>query len=219
LFESGCCGNFVSMKIIKNWGWSDYRIIALWLGIFFLTHSFMSGADHFLALTPEAMGKYFSYKWILIAHITAGGGALVLGPFQFWKRLQQGNWKVHRVIGVLYLLAVLVSSVCAVILAYTTAYAINWAYAFSLQVWVSVWIIATFIAYGSALTKRFKLHKEWMTRSYIVTVAFIVSGLMVKLPLIQQLGSFAEISPSLFWFGWSVPLFVYEVVLAAKRKN
>jgi hypothetical protein len=208
--------NFVCMKYLN---WSDYKIIILWLGIFFLTHSFMRGADHFLKLTPEAMGKYFSYKWILIAHITAGGGALVLGPLQFWKRLQGGSWKVHRTIGILYLLAVLVSSVCAVILAYTTAYTINWPYAFSLQVWVSVWIIATIIAYRSALIKKFKLHKEWMTRSYIVTVAFIVSGLLVKLPVTQQLGSFAEISPSFFWFGWSVPLFVYEMILSTRRKS
>lgn len=197
----------------------DLFRVMLWLGILGITWTFMHGADHFLELTPEALGKYFNLKWVLIAHITAGGGALVLGPLQFWEALRSRGWKLHRVLGLLYLLAILVSGTGAVILAFTTAYAVNWAYAFSLQVWVSVWFIATFIAYRSALQKKFKLHKEWMTRSYMVTLAFIVSGLLLKSSFVQQLGSFEDISPSFFWMGWAVPLFIYEVVLSARRKS
>jgi uncharacterized membrane protein len=179
----------------------------------------MRGADHFLTLTPEALGKYFTRKWILIAHITAGGGALVIGPIQFWKKLRTRYIKLHRWIGFAYLLAILVSSVCAVILAFTTSYEVNWAYAFSLQVWVSVWIISTVIAYITAIRKQFKLHQEWMTRSYIVTLAFIISGLTLRYLLRINFGTFEAISPSLFWMGWSVPLFVYQVVLSWKVSN
>ncbi len=193
--------------------------VLLWLAILGLTHTFMRAADHFLELSPEAMGKYFNLRWILILHITAGGGALVLGPLQFWKRLQGGSWRLHRVLGLLYLLAILASSACALILAFTTAYKINWAYAFSLQVWVAVWVITTFIAYRCALKKRFLSHKEWMMRSYLVTFAFIVSGLLLKTDYVQQLGTFDEISPSFFWMGWSVPLFGYEVLLSFRRKS
>lgn len=197
----------------------DIFRVLLWLGILGITWSFMHSADHFLELTPEALGKYFNLRWVLIAHITAGGGALVLGPLQFWEALRSRGWKLHRVLGLLYLLAILTSGTCAIILAFTTAYEVNWAYAFSLQVWVSVWFIATFIAYRSALQKKFKLHKEWMCRSYIVTLAFIVSGLLLKTSFVQGLGSFADIAPSFFWMGWSVPLFIYEIVLSARRKS
>ncbi|MBL0740641.1 hypothetical protein [Chryseolinea lacunae] len=51
-----------------------------------------------------------------------------------------------------------------------------------------------------------------MTRSYLVTLAFVVSGLILKMPFVQKLGSFEEISPSLFWLGWAVPLYVYEII-------
>lgn len=179
----------------------------------------MSGADHYLQLTPEALGKYFARRWILIGHITAGGGALILGPLQFWSRLRARYIKLHRWVGVGYLLAILVSSVCAVVLSLTTAYAVNWAYAFSLQVWVSVWIIATVIAYQAALQKKFKLHQEWMTRSYIVTLAFIVSGLTLKYLLHIGFGTFEDIGPSLFWMGWSVPLFIHQVWLSTKANK
>lgn len=197
---------------------TDIMPLLLWITVVSLTWLFMHGADHFLQMTPEALGKYFKLRWILIAHITAGGGALVLGGLQFWPALRNYSWKIHRTVGILYLLAILVSSAGALILALTTVYEVNWAYAFSSQVWVSVWISATFIAYYAAIKKKFKLHKEWMTRSYIVTLAFIISGLSLKLPVVQQLGSFEDISPSLFWMGWAVPLYIYEVILSSKRK-
>jgi len=208
-----------NITVTKPFGISDLITLLAWAGIIFLTWSFMHGADHFLQLTPEALGKYFNVKWILILHITAGGGALVSGPIQFWERLRNRYRKLHRVIGILYLLAVLASSACAVILAFTTAYAVNWAYAFSVQVWVTVWITSSFIAYYTARKRKFKLHKEWMTRSYIVTLAFVVSGSLLKLPVVQQLGEFADISPSFFWLGWAVPLYIYEVVLSYRRKS
>ena len=198
---------------------TDLGPLFIWVLIIFLTWLFMHGADHFLLLTPEALGKYFKLKWVLIAHITSGGGALVLGFIQFWPKLRNFSWKLHRIIGFLYLLAILLSSSCAVILAFTTAYEVNWAYAFSLQVWVSVWISATAIAYYAIIKRNVNLHREWMVRSYIVTLAFIISGLAIKIPYVQNLGSFADISPSLFWMGWSVPLYVYQIVLSSKKKQ
>ncbi|MVT06723.1 DUF2306 domain-containing protein [Chitinophaga tropicalis] len=190
--------------------------VVFWLIIFGLTRSFMSDADHFLELTPEALGKYFPLRWVLIAHITGGGGALILGPMQFWSRFRARYIKLHRWVGIGYLLTILLSSVCAMILSFTTAYDVNWAYAFSLQVWVSVWIISTVIAYRAALQGKFKLHREWMTRSYIVTVAFIISGLTLKYLLKTGFGTLEDTSPSLIWMGWSVPLFAYEVILSFK---
>lgn len=198
---------------------TDAIPLVIWILVFFVTWTFMYGADHFLELTPDAMGKYYEFKWILIAHITAGGGSIVLGIVQFWKKLRNYSWKLHRFIGFLYLLAVLVSSLCAVILAFTTSYEVNLPYAFSLQIWVSVWISATVLAYFFAIKKKFKLHQEWMTRSYIVTMAFVISGLILKTSYVQNLGSFKDISPSLFWFGWAVPLYVYEIIKSSIQKN
>lgn len=198
---------------------ADVARIAFWALIVFLTWLFMHGVHHFLQLTPAALGKYFQYKWIIIAHITAGGGSLVLGLIQFWPKLRSYSWLLHRIIGTLYLLAVLASSVCALILAFTTAKEVNWPYAFSLQVWVTVWISATAIAYYAAVKHKFVLHRQWMVRSYMVTLAFIISGLALKLPVIKTLGNFEDISPSLFWMGWSVPLYIYQVILASGAKK
>ncbi len=195
---------------------TDILTFSIWALVLFITWTFMHGADHFLDLTQESLGKYYDYKWVLIAHIMAGGGAIISGMLQFWKKLRNYSWKLHRFVGFVYLLAVLTSGFCAVILAFTTAYKVNLPYAFSLQVWVSVWVTSTFIAYYAAIKKKFQLHREWMIRSYIVTIAFVISGLIIKIPSIRQLGSFEEISPSLFWLGWAVPLFIYELIRGIK---
>lgn len=218
------------LKLFRQHNMRDFKLkktdivpFIIWLLVIFITWTFMHGADHFLELTPEALGKYYDYRWILISHITAGGGALIIGFVQFWKKLRNYNLKLHRVIGFLYLLAVLVSSSCAVILAFTTSYEVNLAYAFSLQVWVSIWISSTALAYYFVIQKKFELHKEWMIRSYIVTMAFVISGLIFKIPYVQNLGSFEDISPSLFWLGWAVPLYIYEIIRSSgqlkKRKT
>lgn len=195
---------------------ADIFPLLIWFAVFFMTWLFMHSADHYLKLTPEALGKYFKLRWVLIAHITAGGGALITGIIQFWPKLRTYKYTLHRIIGLIYLLAVLVSSVCALILAFSTAYKINWAYAFTLQVWASVWISATAIAYYSALKRKFMLHKEWMIRSYIITVSFLISGFAFKIPYVQQLGTTEEVYVPLFWMGWAVPLYLYELIRSSR---
>lgn len=192
--------------------WRDIFPLLIWIAVFFMTWLFMHGADHYLEMTPEALGRYFPQRFFLISHITAGGGALITGIVQFWPKLRNYSWKLHRAIGYLYLLSILVSSTGALVLANTTAYAVSWAYAFTLQVWASIWISTTFIAFYTAVKRQIGLHKEWMIRSYIVTVAFLISGFSYKIPYVQQLGSFEEVTVPLFWMGWAIPLYTYEVI-------
>ena len=165
------------------------------------------------------MGKYFHVRWLLLAHITGGAIALLVGPFLLSRRVRSRSVRVHRQLGVAYLGVVAVSGACAVFLSLSTAYAVNWPYAFSLQVWAGVWLTSAAVAYHSALRKKFRLHEEWMTRSYLVLVAFVIGALLFKLPPVAALGSAAEIAPSIFWFSWSVPLYVYELSRASAAKQ
>ncbi len=113
-----------------------------------------------------------------------------------------------------YVVAVLTSGFCAIGLSATTAYEVNRPYAFSLHVWVGIWLFSTLFAFVAVKQRKVKLHREWMVRSYLLTFAFVLSALLLKLPGIQWFGSFEEISPSLFWLSWSVPLFAYDVKLS-----
>jgi len=180
---------------------------------------FIADNAHFFRLSQEALGKYFDVRALLLLHISAGAVALLTGPFQLWDELRLGRRRLHRAMGTVYVLAIAISAPCATYLSLTTAYIVGWSYAFALHVWLSVWMLSTGLAYRYARQKKFKLHKEWMVRSYLATLAFVVSALLNKLPFIASQGSFAEVSPGLFWAGWSVPLFIYDVVLSRQRKQ
>lgn len=180
---------------------------------------FLAVNAHFFALEKEDLGKYFGLRFVLLAHIAGGGTALLSGPFQFSKTLRRRHRLLHRRLGMAYVVAIAISGPCALVLTFTTARELGWPYVLSLQAWVSVWMVSTWLAYRYARLARFDLHAEWTTRSYLVTLAFVISALLGKLPGLMRLGSFAEISPSLFWAGWSIPLFVFDVALSARRKR
>lgn len=205
--------------ILKHLHLKESFRLALGALIITLSVYFLAGAAHFFKLTPEDLGKYVDVKWFLLLHISGGGIALLTGPFLLWERFRNSYLKLHRLMGKVYLISVLVSGFLAVYLSFTTAYVVNWAYAFSLQVWVSVWLSSSFAAYYFVINKKIKLHKEWMMRSYMVSLAFVISALILKIPYVQGLGSFEEVSPSLFWFGWALPLYIYDLYLSAVRKQ
>jgi len=188
--------------------------LVLGLSLYFIA----TNAHFFVAHTPEELGKYSAFRGVLVAHIAGGAVALVTGPFQLWKTLRVRRRGLHRRMGQAYVVAIAVSAPCAVFMTFTTARELGWPYELSLQAWVSVWMASTWLAYRYARLARFDLHAEWMTRSYLVTLAFVISALLAKLPGLTRLGSFAEISPTLFWAGWSIPLFVLDVVLSARRR-
>ncbi|RYD19343.1 MAG: DUF2306 domain-containing protein [Verrucomicrobiaceae bacterium] len=193
-----------------------HRPFPIITGLFLLGASlyFISHAAHFFSGEPGALGKYLSFKWLIWPHIFFGAVSLLTGPFLLWESFRNRWLKLHRGLGMAYVVAVAFSGTTAVILSATTAYQVSRPYAFSLHVWVTAWLFATGFAFLMVKKRKLKFHKEWMVRSYLLTFAFVVSALLLKIPLVQRLGSFEEISPTLFWVGWVVPLFVYDVRLA-----
>lgn len=189
------------------------------IGLVLLASSgfFIFRSGHLFTSVPGVLGKYQPVKWLLWLHIAFGSVTLLTGPFLLWDNFRVRYLRWHRRFGLAYVVAVAISGLCAVGLSATTAYQVNRPYAFSLHVWVTVWLFATGFAFAAIKQRRIQLHKEWMMRSYLVTFAFVLSALLLKLPVVQRLGSFEEISPSLFWLAWAVPLFLYDVRLSLAR--
>src|SRR4051794_8158108 len=133
-----------------------------------LSAYFIANSAHLFDPTQD-LGKYVDVRALLLLHISGGAVALLTGPFQFWEELRIKRRSLHRGMGKAYVLAIAMSAPCASYLSLTTAYAVSRPYAFALHVWVSVWMLSTGLAYRYARQRKFKLHKEWMVRSYLVT--------------------------------------------------
>lgn len=167
----------------------------------------------------EVYGRFWIMKWPLVGHISGGLIALAIGPFQFWKAFRKKFNKAHRVLGWTYLIAILIATISSVNLALTTGIAIHWTWALSLIVLAFVWICTSAMAFRFILLRRINLHKEWMTRSYVVTFAFVLFRWLNSSPVLVELGSFIERGPTMIWMSWGIPLFVAEIVLQWNKKG
>ena len=193
------------------------------IGLLFLVFLFVFSLTYVLedlkyyTMSKEILRNFFPIKWWLIGHISGGIIALLIGPFQFWSNFRNKYLKLHRSLGKIYLISILLSAVCSTVMAWTTAIELNFAWAFSLQVLAFAWVVTAFMAYYTIRKKRVQDHRKWMIRSYIVTFGFISFRWIMPLPIIQKLGSFPEIAPTVIWSAWAIPLLIMEVVFQIKK--
>jgi hypothetical protein len=188
--------------------------IILALSLYFIYHSL-----RLFSFDPATLGKYFSFKWIIMGHVAGGMLALLTGPFQLWAAFRNRYRHAHRVMGRVYVAATSLGAVCALVLATTTAPIVNWPYALSLHMLASVWLASGLLAWRTAAQRRFKQHEEWAVRSYIVTVAFVAQALSIELPFVARLGPFAETAGTLIWFSWTVPMVVYDWLRVLRSRS
>jgi hypothetical protein len=91
------------------------------------------------------------------------------------------------------------------------------AYASGLFGLAVAWLLTSSMAFVSIRRRNFIQHKQWMVRSYVVSVAFVtfrlVNNLMIYFGIGQRADRFALIS----WACWAVPLFVTEMVIQGKQ--
>lgn len=191
-------------------------LILAFLFVFSLTY--VIDDLRFYTLEESILGRLFAIKWWLIGHLSGGILALLIGPFQFWKNFRNKYIKLHRTLGKVYLIAILVSAICSTVMAWTVAIQINFAWAFSLQMLAVAWITTSFMAYYTIRKKQIESHRQWMVRSYIITFGFISFRWIMDLPIIQQLGSFPEIAPTVVWSVWAVSLLIAEVIFQINKK-
>lgn len=186
------------------------------LVVFLLISSlfFISSYTHFIAFDAKTLGKYFPFKWVLAGHITGGAIALLIGPVQFLKGFRNKYRTLHRILGRVYLFAILISGVLAFVLTLTTTTTVvGLAYTHSLQALIFAWFFTSYTAFATILKRQVTQHQQWMTRSYICTFAFVIQNYLLKIPVLIGLGTLSEIFPTMIWLSWSVPLLVYQKTL------
>lgn len=122
---------------------------------------------------------------LLLMHVSAAPVALAVGAFQFMPRIRRNHRALHRWLGRLYAVAILVGGIGAMGISLNAIGGL-WA-----QVGFSAlgiaWMGSTAIAIWMAMNKRFAEHRVWMLRSFALTfsavtlrlqlVGFEISGL------------------------------------------
>ena len=142
--------------------------------------------------------------------------SLLVGWSQFSSKLRKKNLTLHRNIGKIYLLSVLISGPCGIYIAQFATGGINNVIAFSLS--GIIWIATSFLAYNYVRKGDILSHQKMMIYSY--AICFSAVTLRFWLPtLIYFTGSFITAYWIVGWLSWVPNLLVaYYFVSRLDRK-
>jgi uncharacterized membrane protein len=123
---------------------------------------------------PQQLEPYLQHEFALGVHVLSGMLALLIGPFQFARRLRRRFVPVHRFMGATYVASATALGVTGLILA-PTAYTGLVASA-GFTVLDLLMLFTTWTAVRMILAGRYGEHRRWMIRSF----SLIMAGVMLR---------------------------------------
>ncbi|MGA7107315.1 MAG: DUF2306 domain-containing protein [Terracidiphilus sp.] len=154
---------------------SRFRTV-LWISLG-LTVLFVFITSELLLITDYPM--YHAYRLqviadrrLLIPHTLAGILALLIGPINFSSRIRQRYLQLHRILGRIYVVSVLIGSFTGIALASGRPGLPGTA------MQAAAWMVCTAAAFMTARNRQIAAHRQWMARSYAVTFTFVSSRVL-----------------------------------------
>ena len=176
-------------------------------------------ATPYLSLQRETFGPvpdvYWPRRVPLLTHIAGGSLALLLGPINLWLGETRRRLPWHRKLGFAYLSGVTVATVAAFYLSFTTP--LGWMFASGLFSLAVAWTLTTGMAFLAISRRAIVQHREWMIRSYVVTLAFVFFRIVAAVTEIQGIGTVTERLGVAAWSCFALPLLLTEVALQWRR--
>ncbi|MEH7306998.1 DUF2306 domain-containing protein, partial [Neobacillus drentensis] len=118
---------------------------------------------------------------MLMAHIVTACVALLSGFFQFLDLIRIKTPKVHRLLGRVYMCSVLISGLLGLIY---VPYIENFSKAASFLVLSLIWLFTCWKGYRTAVRKQFAEHRNWMIRSFGITLVAVSGRIVVPILLL-----------------------------------
>ncbi len=212
----------------KNLPWGIMAFLAVGVTIVALAPYITLNSENFNnATTRYATESTLRYVGLFV-HAFAGGIALLLGPFQFLDGFRKRRPVVHRWMGRIYLVSILIGGLSAFIIAPgMISGLVGEVGLLSLAV---LWLWTGWNAYSSIRKGNVKSHREWMIRSFALTFAaatlrlWLGTLIATQLPFLQTRYSgdfdalFVEVYRVVMWLSWVPNLIVAEMIIQRRRK-
>ncbi|MFF6995854.1 DUF2306 domain-containing protein [Streptomyces sp. NPDC008313] len=150
-----------------------------------------------IPLNPDLALHYL----ILGIHALPAGLLLAIGPVQFVPAWRNKYRKMHRVLGRVYMVSILIASVAALFAATFSVDGFPAQVAF--YVLTAAWLYSLYQAYRTIRNGQVQLHRIWMIRNYALSFAAVVLRvfLLIGLALRSQLDwlSFEDVYTTSVW--------------------
>lgn len=163
----------------------------------------------------------------LYIHMFAGGMALIIGPFQFLNRLRGRKPTLHRWMGRIYLVGILLGGLSAFLIA--PGMVSGLVGEIGLILLGVLWLWTGWNAYRNIRAGNKEVHREWMIRNYALTFAAVTLrlwlGMLIgtQIPLLEtKYGGnfdalFVEVYRVVMWLAWVPNLIVAETIVQRRR--
>lgn len=183
-------------------GWTAMTVLAVAVAAYAFAISFVP--EWRPPLVRDLFGQRPLAAW---SHFLGGGLALAVGAFQLNTRLRNRWLGLHRWLGRVYVAAVGVGGLAALVLA---PHALTGAVAATGFALLGVcWLATTALAVRAIRGRRLAAHRDWMVRSYALTLAAVT--LRIYLGLSQLAGfPFTVAYPAIAWLCWVPNLLLAE---------
>ena len=163
------------------------------------------------------LARYKSMSWILVPHGMLGMIALVTGPFQFSTTLRKNNLPLHKKLGKIYIIAILLAMPFAVMLnIFHPIPGAKITFAFENIMQALVWATTAVMAWLAASRRQIIIHKMWAARSYGVTLVFMLSRIYNPLQFFMKNPDINDFSHFL-WFLLVFALVVPDMLVFSKE--
>lgn len=158
--------------------------------------------------TPELLAD-LTWNIAFYGHIIFGGIVLLIGWTQFSKSLRKNKMHLHRTIGKIYIIGVMISGICGLIIALNATGGVVAKTAFiGMDIF---WLGSTMMAFRYVKNNKIVLHQYAMIMSY--SLCFSAVTLRIWLPILTvSFGSFHEAYPIVAWVSW-VPNFLIALAI------
>jgi uncharacterized membrane protein len=156
------------------------------------------------------------WKSIFYAHIIIGFASLALGTIQFTKD-PQGSGNNHKIIGMIYTTSIFINALIVPYLAYYATGGLPSSIAFlTLD---TLWLVTTWVGVWRMAQGKSHLHREWMQRSYALTLVFVTFRLLLSLLSLLMPENVELAYPISIVTAMVVNLIVVELYIHKNRKN
>lgn len=156
--------------------------------------------------------------WLIAfyVHISFGGLSLLTGWSQFSKRIRNRNLSLHRSLGKIYLISVMLSGLTGLYISFFATG--GWIASVGFGGLAIAWLFTSSAAYRSIKMKDIDAHEAWMIRSYAVTFAAVT--LRIWLPMSAVAGfAFIDAYRVISYLCWIPNLMIAELIISTMRRK
>jgi len=208
----------------------------LWVAVIFLAlHGVLVATRRAVVLIkPGAMNPnrnpaaaldahFAKEKSLALLHVIPGMIFMILGPFQFVRRLRERHPAVHRWTGRIFLAASTVIGLTGLTMAVRGTIG-GWDEKSAILLFGSFFLFSLGKALWHVLHREFHKHREWMIRGYAVglavaTIRPIMGGFFAAALIGGHAPQPERFFGAAFWIGFTVQTIVAEIWVRRTRRN